>query len=109
MTSHAATFAKLHQGPELLILPNAWDAASARIIEHAGAKAIATSSAAVAWAHGFPDGEALAPEQLPATIRGIARVVPIPVTADIETPQASESAPAGAVPPRVLPTRSGCG
>jgi len=43
-------FRSLHAGPELLILPNAWDGGSARVIEVAGAKAIATSSAAVAWA-----------------------------------------------------------
>lgn len=102
MTSLAAAFAKLHQGPDLLILPNAWDAGSARIIEHAGAKAIATSSAAVAWAHGFPDGEALEPEQLLATIRAIARVVSIPVTADIEAAYASDAAAAGAFAGRVI-------
>src|SRR5215469_12076254 len=102
MTSHAETFAKLHQGPDLLILPNAWDAGSARIIEHAGAKAIATSSAAVAWAHGFPDGEALAPEQLLATIRAIARVVSVPVTADIEAAYASDADAAGAFAARVI-------
>jgi 2-methylisocitrate lyase-like PEP mutase family enzyme len=45
---HATRFRALHAGPELLVLPNAWDAASARVIEHAGARAIATSSAAVA-------------------------------------------------------------
>jgi 2-methylisocitrate lyase-like PEP mutase family enzyme len=102
MTSHAAAFAKLHQGPDLLILPNAWDAGSARIIENAGAKAIATSSAAVAWAHGFPDGEALTPEQLLATVRAIARVVAIPVTADIEAAYASDAAAAGAFAVRVI-------
>jgi 2-methylisocitrate lyase-like PEP mutase family enzyme len=77
-------FAKLHAGPDLLILPNAWDAGSARLIEIAGAKAIATSSAAVAWAHGYPDGEALPFEVLLATVREIARVVSVPITADIE-------------------------
>jgi len=41
------------------VLPNAWDAASAAVMEDAGAKAVATSSAAVAWAHGYPDGDAL--------------------------------------------------
>jgi 2-methylisocitrate lyase-like PEP mutase family enzyme len=102
MTSHAATFAKLHQGPDLLVLPNAWDAGSARIIENAGAKAIATSSAAVAWAHGFPDGEALAPEQLLATVRAIVRAVSIPVTADIEAAYASDAAAAGAFAARVI-------
>ena len=102
MTSHAETFAKLHQGPDLLVLPNAWDAGSARIIEHAGAKAIATSSAAVAWAHGFPDGEALAPELLLATVRAIVRAVSIPVTADIEAAYASDAAAAGAFAARVI-------
>src|SRR5215469_5733404 len=100
--TNAATFARLHQGPDLLVLPNAWDAGSARIIEHAGAKAIATSSAAVAWAHGFPDGEALAPEQLLATIRAIARVVSIPVTADIEAAYTSDGAAASAFAARVI-------
>ena len=98
----AATFAGLHQGPDLLVLPNAWDAGSGRIIEHAGAKAIATSSAAVAWAHGFPDGEALPPEQLLATVRAIVRVVSIPVTADIEAAYASDSAAAAAFAARVM-------
>ena len=53
----AAIFHALHR--DFLILPNAWDAASAKVIERAGAKAIATSSAAVAWAHGYADGHDL--------------------------------------------------
>lgn len=81
--SQAQVFHALH-GEGLLILPNAWDAGSARIVEHAGAKAVATSSAAVAWAHGYPDGEAMPPVMLRTTISEIARVVSIPVTADIE-------------------------
>jgi 2-methylisocitrate lyase-like PEP mutase family enzyme len=102
MSTHAATFAKLHQGPELLVLPNAWDAGSARIIEHAGAKAIATSSAAVAWAHGYPDGEALSADQLLTVIREIARVVSVPVSADIEAAYASDPAAAAAFAARVI-------
>ena len=100
--SHAAAFARLHQGPDLLVLPNAWDAGSARVIEHAGAKAIATSSAAVAWAHGYPDGEVLAPETLLSTVRAIARVVSVPVSADIEAAYAADAAAAGAFVARVL-------
>ncbi len=83
-------FATLHQGPDLLILPNAWDAGSARVIELAGAKAIATSSAAVAWAHGYPDGEALPFDILMNTVREIRRVVSVPITADIEAGYAGE-------------------
>ncbi len=77
-------FEALHAGPDVLVLPNAWDGGSARVTEIAGAKAIATSSAAVAWAHGYPDGEALPFDILLNTVREIARVVSIPVTADIE-------------------------
>ena len=87
-------FADLHAGPDLLILPNAWDAGSARVIETAGAKAIATSSAAVAWAHGYPDGEALPFDVLLATVREIVRVVSVPVTADIEAAYSTSGAEA---------------
>jgi 2-methylisocitrate lyase-like PEP mutase family enzyme len=80
----AATFQKLHAGPDVLILPNAWDAASARVVENAGAKAIATSSAAVAWSHGFADGHDLPIARLVATIEEIARVVRVPLSADAE-------------------------
>ena len=83
-------FAKLHAGPDVLILPNAWDAGSARVTELAGAKAIATSSAAVSWAHGYPDGEAVPFDILLNVVREIARVVSVPITADIEAGYAEE-------------------
>src|SRR5882724_13674220 len=76
-------FRRLHDG-ELLILPNAWDAGSARLIESRGAKAIATTSAGLAWANGYPDGDALPVERLVAAVRSIARVIDVPLTADIE-------------------------
>ena len=84
MTDHAATFHTLHSGPEVLILPNAWDAASAALMAGAGAKAVATSSAAVAWAQGYPDGDALPVSRLIAVTRDVVRVTNLPVTADIE-------------------------
>jgi 2-methylisocitrate lyase-like PEP mutase family enzyme len=84
MTSQAEQFAALHAGPEILVLPNAWDAASAAVMEDAGAKAVATSSAAVAWAHGYPDGDLLPLPNLLSTISAVVRVVKVPVTADIE-------------------------
>lgn len=77
-------FKHLHQGPDVLVLPNAWDAGSARVVEVAGAKAIATSSAAVAWANGYPDGEATPFDLVVATVKEIARVVSLPITADVE-------------------------
>ncbi|MDX2277243.1 MAG: isocitrate lyase/phosphoenolpyruvate mutase family protein [Hyphomonadaceae bacterium] len=84
----AATFHALHR--ELLILPNVWDAGSAKTIELAGAKAIATSSAAVAWSHGRSDGHGLPIEKLVATVAEIARVTALPITADAEAGYADD-------------------
>jgi len=81
---HAATFRRLHAPGEFLILPNAWDAGSARIIESCGATAIATSSAALAWAHGYPDGDALPPRLVVRTIEEIVRVIGVPLSVDSE-------------------------
>ena len=78
------TFEQLHAPGEFLILPNAWDAGSARVIETCGASAIATSSAAVAWANGYPDGDALPPEVLTRSIEAITRVIRVPLTVDSE-------------------------
>src|SRR4051812_48036382 len=77
------TFRRLHQDG-LLILANAWDAGSARLIATTGAKAIATSSAAVAWAHGYPDGDQLPVKLLVATVAEIVRVIRVPLTVDCE-------------------------
>jgi 2-methylisocitrate lyase-like PEP mutase family enzyme len=84
MTTSAARFHALHAGPDVLVLPNAWDAASAALMEDAGAKAVATSSAAVAWARGYADGDALPVAVLIDVIAGAARVIKVPLTADIE-------------------------
>lgn len=83
-TARADAFHRLHQGPGLLVLPNAWDAASAALMADAGAKAVATSSAAVAWAHGYPDGDALPMAKLLATVEAIAAVTEVPLTVDFE-------------------------
>jgi 2-methylisocitrate lyase-like PEP mutase family enzyme len=80
----ATAFHALHRGPELLILANAWDGGSARLIESLGARAIATTSAGVAWAHGYPDGDALPVPLVLATAHAIARVIRVPLTMDIE-------------------------
>jgi 2-methylisocitrate lyase-like PEP mutase family enzyme len=80
----AETFRGLHRAPPLLLLPNAWDAMSARQFEAAGFPAIATTSGGVAWDVGYADGEkAPWPEIVAATAR-IGRAVRVPVTADIE-------------------------
>jgi len=83
-TKHAADFRELHGPGRLLVLPNAWDAASARVVEECGAQAIATSSAAVAWAHGWADGNQLPPRAMLAAVAEMARVVRVPLTSDIE-------------------------
>jgi 2-methylisocitrate lyase-like PEP mutase family enzyme len=77
-------FHRLHSGPDPLVLVNAWDAASARIVERAGAKAIGTTSAGVAWALGYADGERMPVNELLAACARICRVASVPVTVDIE-------------------------
>jgi 2-methylisocitrate lyase-like PEP mutase family enzyme len=74
----------LHAGSDPLLLVNAWDVASARMIEHAGFPAVATTSAGVAFAQGYPDGEKIPAEEMFAAIARIARGVNVPVTADVE-------------------------
>ncbi|MDB5457314.1 MAG: hypothetical protein JWP92_2899 [Caulobacter sp.] len=83
-SAQAEAFRALHAGPDALVLPNAWDAASAALMQDAGAAAVATSSAAVAWARGYPDGDAVPVPVLLDVIAGIARVISVPLTADIE-------------------------
>jgi len=80
----AMQFRQRHRGPGVLVLPNAWDVASARIIEEAGFPAIATTSAGIAFSLGYPDGQKIPREEMIARIGRIARAVKVPVSADIE-------------------------
>jgi 2-methylisocitrate lyase-like PEP mutase family enzyme len=80
----AAEFRRLHQ-QGVLVLPNAWDAASARVVEAAGAAAVATTSGGVAWALGRPDGDRLPLELLAGAVERIAAAVAVPVSADVES------------------------
>jgi 2-methylisocitrate lyase-like PEP mutase family enzyme len=80
----ATQFLERHRGPGALVLPNAWDVASARIFEEAGFAAIATTSAGVAFSLGYPDGQRIPREEMIARIGRIARAVKIPVTGDVE-------------------------
>ena len=86
----AASFAALHRPGDPLILFNAWDAGSARIIAEAGARAIATGSWSVAAAQGYADGEAMPLELAAANIGRIAAAVDLPVTIDFEGGYARE-------------------
>ncbi len=80
----AEQFRKLHHGPEMLVLANAWDVVSARILEECGHPAIATSSAAVAFSRGYPDGQRIPRDEMLEVVARIARAVRVPVTADLE-------------------------
>ena len=73
----------MHADPPL-VLPNVWDAASARSFATAGARALATSSSAVAHTLGYSDGEDMPRDEAFAAVARIARAVDVPVTADIE-------------------------
>ncbi len=84
-TNKAIQFRQLHRGPGVLILPNAWDVASARIFEDAGIPAIATTSAGIAFSLGYPDGQRIPREEMMARIARITRAVNVPVTADVES------------------------
>jgi 2-methylisocitrate lyase-like PEP mutase family enzyme len=77
-------FRALHHGPRILVLPNAWDVASARIFEDAGCAAIGTSSAGVAFALGYADGQHIPRDEMLEVVQRIARAVSVPVTADVE-------------------------
>lgn len=80
----AAKLRQLHQGPRILVLPNAWDVSSARIVEEAGYPAIATTSAGVAATLGYIDGQRISADEMLAVVARIARAVRVPVTADLE-------------------------
>ena len=97
VASLARDFLALHSGSKILVLPNAWDAASARVFEEAGFPAIATTSAGVAFSLGYPDGEKLSRNEVLGVVRRIASAVDVPVTADME-------AGFGSTPERVAET-----
>jgi 2-methylisocitrate lyase-like PEP mutase family enzyme len=83
--SRTTTFRELHlKTSPILILPNAWDAGSARLVESLGAKAVATTSAGVAWSKGYPDDNAMPPQLQLQLAEEIVRAVQIPVTIDFE-------------------------
>jgi 2-methylisocitrate lyase-like PEP mutase family enzyme len=80
----ARQFHSLHDGPHLLLLPNAWDAISAAIFAEAGFPAIASTSAGVANAMGYPDGQKISRAEMLSAVARIVRAVQVPVTADME-------------------------
>jgi 2-methylisocitrate lyase-like PEP mutase family enzyme len=85
LAQKASRLLELHHASQPLVLINAWDAASAAMVEHCGLPAIATSSAAMANALGFPDGQYLPWAQMLEAVARVCRAVKVPVTADIES------------------------
>ncbi|MGW5189612.1 isocitrate lyase/PEP mutase family protein [Kribbella sp. NPDC004138] len=83
MNDLARQLRELHGQPPL-VLPNAWDAGSARAIEAAGAAAIATTSTGVAWAFGVDDAGELSQSAALTMIRAVCAAVSVPVTVDVE-------------------------
>jgi 2-methylisocitrate lyase-like PEP mutase family enzyme len=93
LKAKAELFHSLHHTPgHPLLLPNAWDAASARVIEEAGAAAIATTSSGVAWALGAADGDHADRDEVLHAVARIVAAVSVPVSADIEGGYAQDAA-----------------
>ena len=93
-TDKAAALLALHVGPGF-VLPNAWDAGSARILEQIGFPAIATTSAGIAWSCGVPDGGALDRDRMLEHVGRIVAAVGVPVTADLEAGYGDTAADVG--------------
>ena len=96
MTYHERTraFHDLHQHGSF-ILPNAWDAASAAVMEDAGAQAIATTSSGMSWSMGYCDGENLSLDENLAAVARMVRAVDVPVSADLEAGYGDQPADVG--------------
>ena len=85
LTAKAEKLQTLINSPEALVLPNVWDAGSAKIVEEAGFPVIATSSGGIAWALGYPDGENISRDEMLFMVQRIVNSVNLPVTADMES------------------------
>lgn len=94
LMTKASELLALHSGPGF-VLPNAWDAGSARILEQVGFPAIATTSAGIAWSLGVPDGGALDRDTMLDHIGRIVAAVDVPVTADLEAGYGDTAADVG--------------
>jgi 2-methylisocitrate lyase-like PEP mutase family enzyme len=84
LAARAVRLRELHHAGQPLVLPNAWDAASARIFEKAGFSAIATTSAGIAFCLGYADGQRIPPAEMLGVVARITSSVAVPVTADLE-------------------------
>jgi 2-methylisocitrate lyase-like PEP mutase family enzyme len=107
-TEKANRLRTLHEPGKPLVLVNAWDAASARVVVAAGAQAVATSSAAAAYMLGYPDGQRITRAEMLQSVATVAAAVEVPVTADLEAAY-GDSADAAAETARGLIAAGGVG
>jgi Phosphoenolpyruvate phosphomutase len=84
LKARADRLRELHHADEMLVLPNVWDAASAKIVAEAGFPVVATASAAISAMLGYPDGEGAPWQEMFAAAGRVARAVSVPVTVDAE-------------------------
>jgi 2-methylisocitrate lyase-like PEP mutase family enzyme len=84
LAGRADVLRRLHAGPRPLVLPNAWDVASARLVVRAGFPVVATSSGAIAASLGYEDNDSMPADDAFGVIARIGRSVPVPLTADVE-------------------------
>ncbi|HEY0394128.1 MAG TPA: isocitrate lyase/phosphoenolpyruvate mutase family protein [Candidatus Elarobacter sp.] len=97
-------FRALHDGPAILVLPNAWDVISARVYEDAGFPAIATSSAGLANSLGYSDGNVLDVDLHLATLERMVGALDVPLSADVESGYAPDIASLNAFVARLAAT-----
>ena len=90
-TKKAKDFYALHKGEDILVLPNAWDASSARLFEQSGFHAIGTTSAGIAYSLGYAEPERISREEMLLSIKRIVEAVSLPVSADIEAGYATNA------------------
>ncbi|MFF9243960.1 isocitrate lyase/phosphoenolpyruvate mutase family protein [Streptomyces sp. NPDC014776] len=102
LRDQALAFRSLHVPGRPLVLPNAWDTTSARIVEDAGAAAVATTSAGLAWALGAADGDRLDRDRALDAVARVTGAVRVPVTADVESGYAADAAGVGDTIRRVI-------
>ena len=88
----AHRFRSLHDPRQPLLLPTVWDVAGALVAQAAGAQALATTSAGVAWSRGVPDGDHLGRAEVLSVVAAVAEAVDLPVSADLEGGYAESAA-----------------
>jgi 2-methylisocitrate lyase-like PEP mutase family enzyme len=104
VASRRRAFRALHDGPAILVLPNAWDVISARVYEEAGFPAVATSSAGLANSLGYADGNVLDVELHLATLERLTRALDVPLSADVESGYAADTSALAAFVTRLAAT-----